>query len=166
MQFSLVHTLLFLLPLYLTNSLAVIFSGKTPLDFNILFIDEKPLLGKGKTIRGTIGAIIFTVLLCVPVSYFANFYFPNYIFISFILSLGAIFGDLAESFIKRRLNMPPGKELFPWDQIDFLIGGLIFGIQFYIPSIFELIFMFALTLILHRVTNIVAFKLKLKRVPW
>jgi len=158
--------LYFLLPLYLTNSLAVIFGGKLPLDFNVKFIDEKPLLGKGKTWSGTIGAIVATVFLCALISGFAENYFPNYIVVALFLSLGAILGDIIESFIKRRLSIPPGKELFPWDQLDFLIGGIIFGLNFYTPSIYEIIFMVLLTLILHRVANIIAFKLKLKKVPW
>ena len=42
------------------------------------------------------------------------------------MGFGVMFGDVFESFIKRRLNMPVSKSLVPWDQLDCVLGGLIF----------------------------------------
>lgn len=43
-----------------------------------------------------------------------------------ILSLGADFGCVINSFVKRRLGMPRGKAFRPWDHIDFVLGASLF----------------------------------------
>lgn len=43
-----------------------------------------------------------------------------------MLSLGALIGDLTESFIKRRIGFPPGASLPVADQLDFVAGALLF----------------------------------------
>lgn len=40
---------------------------------------------------------------------------------------GALLGDLAKSFIKRRLGIPPGRRWFPWDQLDLIFGAIVLG---------------------------------------
>jgi CDP-2,3-bis-(O-geranylgeranyl)-sn-glycerol synthase len=39
--------------------------------------------------------------------------------------LGAMAGDSAKSFFKRRLGIPPGEPWLPFDQVDFVLGALI-----------------------------------------
>lgn len=39
--------------------------------------------------------------------------------------LGAMGGDSAKSFFKRRLGIPPGQPWIPFDQLDFALGALI-----------------------------------------
>ena len=41
-------------PLYMTNATAMLFGGKTPIDGNKTMKDGQPILGKGKTWKGTI----------------------------------------------------------------------------------------------------------------
>lgn len=41
------------------------------------------------------------------------------------LGLGALLGDVAKSFVKRRLGIPPGRRWIPWDQLDMVAGGLL-----------------------------------------
>ncbi|MDE2071421.1 MAG: CDP-archaeol synthase [Patescibacteria group bacterium] len=38
---------------------------------------------------------------------------------------GAVLGDYLKSGIKRAKNMPPGQPWFPWDQIDYVVGGYV-----------------------------------------
>lgn len=38
--------------------------------------------------------------------------------------VGAMAGDCAKSFGKRRLGIAPGDPWFPWDQVDFALGAL------------------------------------------
>jgi CDP-2,3-bis-(O-geranylgeranyl)-sn-glycerol synthase len=38
--------------------------------------------------------------------------------------VGAMAGDAAKSFVKRRLDIAPGRPFIPWDQIDFVLGAL------------------------------------------
>lgn len=40
--------------------------------------------------------------------------------------VGALAGDSAKSFVKRRAGIAPGKPWIPWDQLDFVLGALIF----------------------------------------
>lgn len=38
--------------------------------------------------------------------------------------VGAMAGDVAKSFVKRRAGIAPGDPWIPWDQIDFVLGAL------------------------------------------
>ncbi|CAN5151559.1 CDP-2,3-bis-(O-geranylgeranyl)-sn-glycerol synthase [soil metagenome] len=46
------------------------------------------------------------------------------------VSGGALIGDAVASFFKRQLEVAPGKSWFPWDQIDFIIGGMLLSLPF------------------------------------
>jgi CDP-2,3-bis-(O-geranylgeranyl)-sn-glycerol synthase len=39
--------------------------------------------------------------------------------------LGAMAGDAAKSFAKRRVGITPGRPWIPWDQTDFVLGALV-----------------------------------------
>ena len=43
-----------------------------------------------------------------------------------VLSLGADFGCVVNSFVKRRLGIPRGRAFRPWDHIDFVLGASVF----------------------------------------
>ena len=51
----------------------------------------------------------------------------NFILLGALMGGGALVGDLVKSFIKRRLNVPPGKPWFPWDQLDWIAGAILFS---------------------------------------
>jgi CDP-2,3-bis-(O-geranylgeranyl)-sn-glycerol synthase len=38
--------------------------------------------------------------------------------------VGAMAGDVAKSFLKRRAGITPGDAWIPWDQVDFVLGAL------------------------------------------
>jgi CDP-2,3-bis-(O-geranylgeranyl)-sn-glycerol synthase len=38
---------------------------------------------------------------------------------------GALLADAFESFFKRRAGVPPGESWFPFDQIDYILGGYL-----------------------------------------
>jgi len=162
--------LLFLLPIYVTNASAMVFGGKTPLDLNIIWRDGRPILGKGKTFQGTFFGVFFgtlTALLLWAI-------FPlqtaemtgNFVAFGFLISLGAVIGDLVKSFIKRRLGKKSGEEFLLADQLDFVIGALVFGWVFFAPTALQILVMILATIVVHRIANWIAFKTKLKTVPW
>lgn len=165
-----VQIILFLLPLYFANSSAVLFGGKTPLDLNAKARDGRRLLGRGKTFKGTAGGIFIGSLAAVIITNLAPeqtaLVFENYVLFGFIVSIGAMAGDIIASFLKRRANIESGKQVFLLDQLDFLIGGIIFGSIFFVPTVWQLIVMIAITLLAHRFFNWIAFKTQLKEVPW
>ena len=161
---------LFLIPLYLANSMPAVFGGKTPIDLNSRFVDKRRLLGKGKTFRGTIagiligsaGAMVVWVLFGAQTEPFIS----SYWLAGIAISLGAVVGDLVKSFFKRRAGIESGK---PWplvDQLDFVAGGYVFALPFFVPTLPELAFVVLFTLFWHVAGNILAFRLKIKRVPW
>jgi CDP-2,3-bis-(O-geranylgeranyl)-sn-glycerol synthase len=158
----------YLIPMYITNATPILIHGKQPLDFRKKFRGRR-ILGKGKTIVGTFAGITAGFLVGILFGILIPNVFqliPNYFYLVFILSVGAIFGDLVESFCKRQMNIKSGGKLFFWDQLDFIIGGLILSLIIRIPEIEIVIVLSFITIFIHGFTNLVAFKAKLKKVPW
>ena len=170
MDFFLMRILLYLLPMYIANSSAMLFGFGRRLDAGKNFIDGKPLLGKGKSVSGTCAGIFFGTLTAFTIYVI----FPevnsainaNYIVFGFLLSLGAIFGDIAESFLKRRIGRESGAALPLLDQLDFVIGGIAFALIFYVPSAIEIAAILGITLIIHVALNCAAYVIGVKKVPW
>ena len=46
--------------------------------------------------------------------------------IIFSICIGALLGDIIESFFKRRIGKSRGENWIPFDQIDFILGVLFF----------------------------------------
>ncbi|MBC7129460.1 MAG: CDP-2,3-bis-(O-geranylgeranyl)-sn-glycerol synthase [Thermoplasmatales archaeon] len=162
-----------ILPAYIANSSAVLIGGGKPIDFGKKW-KGKPILGEGKTWRGLAGGIICGFISGIILNKIWNLF--GYGFSSFLiilsLSFGALLGDIAKSFLKRRLNIARGKPLPLLDQIDFLLGAFFLAFivdkEWFLSSftIYHILFLLILTPILHLVTNIIAYLLGLKNVPW
>ena len=125
-------------PIFAKNILKERFSA--PMDFNKKFVDGKPFLGRSKTFRGLIAGILVGALIsyiqyqlyAFPFFQALSFYdYSNWLSFGILLGLGALMGDMIESFIKRRINLKPGDKFVPWDQIDYTIGALIFVMPIY-----------------------------------
>ncbi|MDO8538661.1 MAG: CDP-2,3-bis-(O-geranylgeranyl)-sn-glycerol synthase [archaeon] len=160
-----------LLPIYVSNACAMLLGGKTPIDFGKRFFDGRPWLGAGKTFKGAVFGIAAGILVAAAINgllakqtmlYFSN----HYVLISSILVVLAILGDMIGSFIKRRLNIERGKPVFLLDQLDFVIVPMLFLWSQNFISLTEIIMVLLITLIVHRAANFIAFKFKLKKVPW
>ncbi len=110
-----------------------------PLDFDKNFIDNKRIFGKNKTYIGFISMIIFTSIFQIVWGYISSYYqLTNIVYLHIDntlinnLYVGAMFGflymigELPNSFIKRRIDIMPGKTasgicgiiFFFADQID------------------------------------------------
>jgi CDP-2,3-bis-(O-geranylgeranyl)-sn-glycerol synthase len=170
-----IQLLLFILPAYVANATPVLFGGGIPVDFNRKFIDGERIFGDGKTWRGLLAGLCFGSVtgllesqLCslavLPSSLCLNFT-P----LAFVLSLGTMAGDLAGSFIKRRMGMKRGYPSLILDQLSFLLFALLLSTP-YLPGGFlaldSLALLLALTYLLHVLSNILANRLGLKKVPW
>lgn len=96
----------------------------------------------------------------------------------FVVGLMALLGDAVESFVKRRLGKERGAPWFPFDQLDFVVFGLL-GFLVGAPFLASDFAYAALTdhwLILttiivgtpalHLLVNRIGYWLKLKEVPW
>ncbi len=157
-----IFPIIYIFPAYVANGAPVIFGGGKPIDFGKTF-RGKPIFGKHKTIRG----FVFGILSGIIIGALESLAFPYMLIIGIALSFGTLFGDMLGSFIKRQLGHKEGKDIFLMDQYLFLIVALIFAVPFgNMPSIFGIIFIFILTGVLHKGTNLIAHKAKLKDVPW
>jgi CDP-2,3-bis-(O-geranylgeranyl)-sn-glycerol synthase len=159
-----IEALKFILPAYCANAIPVITGGGYPIDFGKKFFDGKPILGKNKTFQGFFsGLIIGTTVGLVESTFFS---YP--LLFGLLLSLGALFGDLAGAFVKRRLGLAPGELLPVIDQIDFIIGAILFSFPLSLEILsWELIIVVLIvTPPIHLLTNFAAYKLGLKNNPW
>ena len=100
------------------------------------------------------------------------FGFDNYpVMFAVLIPLGALLGDLTGAFIKRRLSIAPGGLLPVVDQIDFVVGAVVFALPLALINWVGLTWPVIVTVLLltppiHLLTNYGAYKLKLKKHPW
>jgi len=172
---DILQILLFILPAYIANSAPVVFGGGLPVDFRRKFIDGERILGDGKTWRGLLAGLCFGSLtglleaqLCHS-AFIPSSICMNFTFLGFALSLGTMLGDLAGSFVKRRMRIKRGQPSLILDQLSFLLFALLFSLP-YVPqdllAVDSLLSLVVLTYLLHVLTNILANRLGLKKVPW
>jgi CDP-2,3-bis-(O-geranylgeranyl)-sn-glycerol synthase len=140
----------------------VLAGGGPPLDFGKKFLDGKPIFGKNKTFRG----FFFGLAIGVMVGLVENVLFGYPLLFSVLSPLGALMGDLAGAFLKRRLGIAPGGLLPVIDQVDFVVGALLFSLPLPILSWELVIAVIIITPPIHLFTNFLAYKLKLKDNPW
>ncbi len=161
----------FVLPAYFANAAPVVARGKTVVDLGRNFVDGRRVFGDGKTYKGLAAGIIVGTFVGVLLALYANFYLPGLDFqakvqVAFLLSIGTMAGDLAGSFIKRRIGIPNGSQHEFFDQLLFLGGALLLASPYYLPQLPEIGLLVAATYLLHKLFNIIAHSLKLKKVPW
>lgn len=167
--------LYFMLPAYIANMTPVFMRGykflDKPIDGNRK-INGKEILGKNKTWRG----LIFAVLAAGFVGLFQFYLYPimpsfglidygnaKIVFLAaLLLGFGAILGDLVESFFKRRIGIPSGKPWILFDQMDFVIGALLLVLIVFIPSLEAAIVIIIISPILHVLANLVGYYLKIR----
>ena len=161
--FDLIYALYIIFPAYCANAVPVILGGGTPMDFRKNFLDGKPILGSHKTFRG-----FFTGLAAgTMVGFIENIFFEQNLWLGFLLSLGALVGDLTVSFIKRRLDLPPGAPFPVADQLDFVMGALLFSLAAApLPPLKIVTLIVIITPLIHVFTNFLAYRLGLKSTPW
>lgn len=156
------EALKFILPAYCANAIPVIVGGGLPIDLDKKFFDGKPIFGKNKTYRG----FFFGLLVGTSVGSVESFLFGYHPLFGFLLSLGALFGDLTGAFLKRRLGLAPGELLPIIDQIDFVVGAMLLAIPISILTLDLAVTTLIITPPIHLLTNFVAYKLGLKSKPW
>jgi CDP-2,3-bis-(O-geranylgeranyl)-sn-glycerol synthase len=166
-----IEAMKFIFPAYCANAVPVIAGGGRPMDFGKNFFDGKPVLGKNKTFRGFFFGLAIGIFVGVVESLVFSYPFPLNVLFSVLSPLGALCGDLAGAFLKRRLGIAPGDLLPIVDQIDFVVGALLFSLPFFsLPltiTYWELaIAVIIITPPIHLLTNFLAYKLKLKKNPW
>jgi CDP-2,3-bis-(O-geranylgeranyl)-sn-glycerol synthase len=153
----------FIFPAYCANAVPVLAGGGPAMDFGKRLPDGRPLFGKNKTFRGFFAGLAIGTVAGLAESLVFNYH----IMFGFLLSLGALSGDLAGAFAKRRLAIPPGGLLPVVDQLDFIMGAILFSLPLSMPWSWQLfVAVLVITPPIHLLTNFVAYKLRLKSNPW
>jgi CDP-2,3-bis-(O-geranylgeranyl)-sn-glycerol synthase len=171
-----IKALLILFPAYAANGFPPLANGKRPIDMKKSFRGNR-IFGDGKTFEGFALGIIAGFIVGALESYLypdLNSYAMQYgvtlplitLFIGFMISFGALLGDLAGSFIKRRFGLNRGAGVPLLDQWNFVIGAVLFSFLFTEISIWMFLIMLLITPVVHRAANIIAHKLKIKKEPW
>ena len=137
----------------------------------------KPIMGRNKTYRGFVAGAAFATFIGMlqwllsetfPVFDRLEFFelgFADYLALSLLLGFGALVGDAVESFFKRLFEIPPGEAWVPLDQIDYVIGALIFSIPIGALTNGEYAAAAFVGVALHPVATFVGWKLGLKDKP-
>jgi CDP-2,3-bis-(O-geranylgeranyl)-sn-glycerol synthase len=161
---TIVEALKFILPAYCANAVPVLAGGGLPLDLGKNFLDGKPIFGKNKTLRGFLAGLLVGSVAGVAET--IVFGFP--LLFGPLVSLGALSGDLLGAFAKRRLGLAPGQLLPVVDQIDFILGALLFSLPLGLTTLSWEVAVAALVITppIHLLTNFCAYKLRLKSNPW
>lgn len=179
------EALYYFLPGFVANMCPVIFGGvaflqplKKPIDGGKklfgkrLFGDHKTYLGfvagcSGALFIGCVQTLLYDHVPLFQQYSLLPYQFPSSLLLSFSMGFGALCGDLLKSFIKRRFGKPDGSSFFPFDQLDFVFGGILFaGLVGGFPSVGHLLVLVLLTPLLHFLSNVLGYKLGLKKVWW
>jgi len=168
---------------WIANATPVLGGGGRPIDGGRVFRDGRRILGNGKTIRGFVVGVFFGTLTGVGQFLAAPYLRPilaqfvtitpemDYVLgisipAAFLLSLGALTGDVVGSFIKRRVNVKSGDPSPFLDQTGFIIMALIFAFPLMSPSPIFVIILILTTLGIHWLSNALGYLLGIKKNPW
>lgn len=170
----LIAAFLFFLPAGIANA-APLFASRIPwvrrydqpMDFGKSW-KGKRIFGNNKTWRGFIFGTLMGGVTSLLVSYFfiPNSADPWYTFlIGASLGAGALAGDAVESFFKRRRGISSGKSWFPFDQIDYIIGGLVFVYPLTLIPLVLMAGIFVLYFGLHLLFSYIGYLVGFKKYP-
>jgi len=157
-----VEALKFIFPAYCANAAPVLAGGGPAMDFGKNWFDGKRVFGNNKTFRG----FFFGLAIGVAVGLVEWVLFGYPLLFSLLSPLGALLGDLAAAFLKRRLGIAPGSLLPIVDQVDFVVGAIVFSLPLAMIYWELAATVIIITPPIHLLTNFLAYKLKLKKSPW
>ena len=168
-----------MLPAYVPNNVAVVTGGGRPVDGGRTWRGAR-LLGDGKTWRGLAAGTLAGLLLALVLGAAAPAVgdalgrsLPGFPLAAAVaLPVGAMLGDVAASFLKRRTGRTRGAPFPVVDQLDFVVGAVLLAFlaapgwaaaTFTLPVLAAVA---VLTPVLHVATNAIGYALGLKAEPW
>ena len=168
------YAVFFILPAWVANAVPVVLGGGRHIDGGRKMADGRPVFGSHKTIRGfaagivagTLTGAVLTVVqqFVVPLGFDPPFQFS--VLLGFLISFGALLGDLVHSFVKRRVSLREGAPLPVADQADFVIGALLLSLFVFTPSWTMVAIILVITVPVHLLTNFLAYVFGVKKTPW
>ncbi len=143
--------------------------AQSPIDGGLKF-RGRPVLGSHKTWGGTLMGILAGILaafiqhlLSPSFSMLELVDYSDWAVIGLLLGAGAIIGDLVKSFLKRQLNIKPGQTWVPFDELDFIIGALVFLSPYYFAGWINTFLILAVAFIGHILINLIGFYLHIRK---
>ncbi len=166
-----------MLPGYVPNPVAAALGGGRPIDGGRNFWDGRRIFGDGKTWRGfasgVLAGILIGALQVMVVQPVAPDWLPRHTLLTVVLfSAGALLGDLAKSFFKRRIGKGQGERWPVADQFDLVAGAFLLTALVDLPWLISVItlpvlfWVLVLTPILHKTVNVIGYLAGIKDVPW
>lgn len=183
-----------LLPIVFSGTFNMIFvkssflnNLKTPMDRNYCCSDGKRLFGANKTWKGFLGMIILTAIslwffeqlaknvdwaMTASIIDYRSFTFPfNGFFWGALWGLAYVLAELPNSYIKRRIDIDPGKNVTGFkgfiftiaDQADSIIGSVICIALFHPLTMKDAMGILITGTLLHLVVNMALFSVGLKK---
>lgn len=159
----------------IANKIPLLNKWQTPMDFGKSFRGKR-IFGQNKTWRGLIFSSFIAGLTGLGTYLLYDNYFASLglnpstpalaaFGLGVLLGSGALLGDATESFFKRQSGKQPGEVWFPFDQIDFIIGGLVVVAPFVRLSWVQLLLIGVVWFVSHLTWAYVGYLLKLKDTP-
>jgi CDP-2,3-bis-(O-geranylgeranyl)-sn-glycerol synthase len=166
-----IYALLFFLPAGISNMVPV-FASKlpglrnwnAPLDGGKMYRGKR-IFGKNKTWRGLISGTVAGTFVAMVVYGTLTDLRLELVLIGAAMSAGALIGDAVESFFKRQRGIESGKAWFPFDQTDYIIGGLLFTLPFGVLPLWLVVWTFVIYFGLHLISSYIGYLLGLKNDP-
>lgn len=91
--------------------------------------------------------------------------YEHWIILGLGFGVGAMGGDAAKSFFKRRVHVPPGKPWVPFDQLDFVIGVVVLLTPWVNLRVMDIFSILAITFVGDVTANQLAFRWGIKDAP-
>lgn len=158
------------------NKIPLINRWTTPIDLGFSYRGKR-LLGPNKSWRGFCFGVLVAVITFLiqrwaygQFGWVADIAQPvNYLTVSLwlgpLLGAGALIGDAVESFFKRQANVPSGEAWFPFDQIDYIIGGILLSSLVVTLSPLQNVTILLTWFGLHLIASYIGYLLHLKDAP-
>ncbi len=148
-----------------------------PIDLGKTFRGKR-IFGDHKTWRGLLAGMLAAVVVLaiqqVLVGQFSWFAWlangldyaalPT-LLVGVLFGLGALGGDAVKSFFKRQLGVNPGRSWFPFDQVDYIVGGALAVLPFIHFTTFQYLLLVVVWLSIHLIATHIGYWLKLKDQP-
>jgi len=174
---ELLMAVVFLSPAFVANASPLIVknlvSRRHPIDFGRTFIDGRRIFGDSKSWEGMLAGVLTGALVGVLLAPVFQGKYVETAVSGLVQGTAAMLGDLANSFLKRRVGLKPGAPLPVLDQVSFVVAALIFVRLLNLDTAvgvrvgpLESAVILLLALVLHPLTNYVAYLMGLKEVPY
>lgn len=147
-----------------------------PLDGYATFRGKR-LFGEHKTVRGILSGLLVGIVTAalqvllyrnvplvrqiIPINY-ADL---NPLLFGALSSTGALTGDALKSFFKRQFGIPPGESWIPFDQVDYVLGGIAFTALYIRLTWTQYLLLLVIWTLMHPLATFIGYLVKLKDRP-